>query len=203
MATKDSAAVTGTLTSCPNIWGDLKVEPQLPPEALHAVAGLVVKNNASSAASIMGRNLPWEQFARRGAPVRFAPGAFTPPIGIVPNIGSMLNLGWNTPQFYSAIGVAVAVQAQVVQQVAAQAQEINKEYPSLWYVNFPKQMSSHDADMVQRYRQSMLDFRSWSSMKWWQEVSRRFGNPGDMIQRVQQSKEFAKIACEDMVKMSW
>lgn len=202
MANQGSAAVTGALTACPNIWGDLKVEPQLPPEAMAAVAGLVVKNSASSVAGIVGRNQPWEQFARRGVAVRMAPGAFTP-IGIAPGIGNTLNLGWNTPQFYSAIGIAAAVQAQVAQKVAAQANEINKEYPSLWYVNFPKHMSSHDADMVQRYRQSMLDFRSWSSMKWWQEVNRRFGNPGDMIQRVQQSKDFARIACEDMVKMSW
>jgi len=116
------------------------------------------------------------------------------------NIAALLSV--NSPSFYSVIGAAM-VAMQPMGAIVAQAQEVNKDYPSLWYLNFPRNLSEHNKEVVQLYRQSMLDFRSWSSGKWWQEVNRRYGNPSDMVARVQQSKEFATIACEDSVKMSW
>ncbi|CAI9635659.1 unnamed protein product [Alternaria burnsii] len=112
-------------------------------------------------------------------------------------------LGINSSQFYSIIGGAVGVTAQPVQQTVAQAVKINKDFPSLWFVNFPKHMESQDVALVHRSRQNMTDFRSWSSQKWWEEVARRDGVPEDMFQRARQSKLFAKIACEDMCRMSW
>ncbi|RII22951.1 hypothetical protein CUC08_Gglean013162 [Alternaria sp. MG1] len=112
-------------------------------------------------------------------------------------------LGINSNQFYSIIGGAVGVTAQPVQQTVTQAVKINKDFPSLWFVNFPKHMESQDVTIVHRSRQNMTDFRSWSSQKWWEEVARRDGVPEDMFQRARQSKLFAKIACEDMCRMSW
>ncbi|CAN9213049.1 unnamed protein product [Alternaria alternata] len=112
-------------------------------------------------------------------------------------------LGINSSQFYSIIGGAGGMTSQPVQQTVAQAVKINKEFPSLWFVNFPKHMESQDVALVHRFRQNMTDFRSWSSQKWWEEVARRDGVPDDMFQRARQSKLFAKIACEDMCKMSW
>ncbi|OAG16713.1 hypothetical protein CC77DRAFT_1053350 [Alternaria alternata] len=120
---------------------------------------------------------------------------------ITPEQAAML--GINSSQFYSIIGGAVGMTAQPVQQTVAQAVKINKDFPSLWFVNFPKHMKSQDVDLVHRSRQNMTDFRSWSSQKWWEEVARRGGVAQDMFQRARQSKLFAKVACEDMCKMSW
>ncbi|CAN9443139.1 unnamed protein product [Alternaria alternata] len=120
---------------------------------------------------------------------------------ITPEQAAML--GINSSQFYSIIGGAVGMTAQPVQQTVAQAVKINKDFPSLWFVNFPKHMKSQDVDLVHRSRQNMTDFRSWSSQKWWEEVARRDGVAQDMFQRARQSKLFAKVACEDMCKMSW
>jgi hypothetical protein len=112
-------------------------------------------------------------------------------------------LGINSSQFYSIVGGAVGVTAQPVQQTVAQAVKINKEFPSLWLINFPKHMDPQHVALLHRFRQNMADFRSWSSQKWWEEVARRDGVPDDMFQRARQSKLFAQIACEDMCKMSW
>ncbi|CAN9480131.1 unnamed protein product [Alternaria alternata] len=110
---------------------------------------------------------------------------------ITPEQAAML--GINSSQFYSIIGGAVGMTAQPVQQTVAQAVKINKDFPSLWFVNFPKHMESQDVDLVHRSRQNMTDFRSWSSQKWWEEVARRDGVPQDMFQRARQSKLFAKV----------
>ncbi|USP74612.1 hypothetical protein yc1106_01886 [Curvularia clavata] len=120
---------------------------------------------------------------------------------ITPEQAAML--GINSSQFYSIVGGAVGVTAPPVEQTVAQAVKINKEFPSLWFVNFPRHMESQQVAMVHRFRQNMTDFRSWSSQKWWEEVARRDGVPDDMFQRARQSKLFAQIACEDMCKMSW
>lgn len=120
---------------------------------------------------------------------------------ITPEQAAML--GINSSQFYSIVGGAVGVTAPPVEQTVAQAIKINKEFPSLWFVNFPKHMEAQQVAMVHRFRQNMTDFRSWSSQKWWEEVARRDGVPDDIFQRARQSKLFAQIACEDMCKMSW
>ncbi|GAB0138924.1 hypothetical protein EsDP_00007144 [Epichloe bromicola] len=141
------------------------------------------------------------------------PGAIQTPYGPIYTpaleslFGPVLNqvfatLGFNSSQFYTAIGIAFPTLIPP-QQIAAQAQEVHDECPTLWYVKFPKNVSSQDIGKIEDYRQSMLDFRSWLTAKWWNEVNRRHGNPDDFTQRVEQSKEFAKITCEDMVKVSW
>lgn len=112
-------------------------------------------------------------------------------------------LGINSDLFYCVVGSAVPAQAPPVQQTAASAVKVNKDFPSLWFVNFPKKMAAQDVAMVRQYRQNMTDFRSWSSQKWWEEVARRDGTPNDVMQRARQSKIFAQMAVEDMLKMSW
>jgi hypothetical protein len=82
---------------------------------------------------------------------------------ITPEQAAML--GINSSQFYSIVGGAMDVTAQPVQQTVAQAIKINKEFPSLWFVDFPKHTESQDVDVVHRFRQNMTDFRSWSSQE--------------------------------------
>ncbi|KAL2199479.1 hypothetical protein P885DRAFT_58854 [Corynascus similis CBS 632.67] len=112
-------------------------------------------------------------------------------------------LGYNSREFYSAIGAIGSIIIPSARIIAELAKNVGHEFPSLWYVNFPDNMSAADVESVARHRQSMLDFRSWSSKKWWEEVNRRFGKPDEAIARISQSREFAQIACEDMVRMSW
>ncbi|KAK4198393.1 hypothetical protein QBC40DRAFT_331509 [Triangularia verruculosa] len=124
---------------------------------------------------------------------------------VVLPLEQIARLGTNSPEFYCAIGAAIATTRPLLSAhvIVSQAKETQDDFPSLWYVNFPHNMSGHDAQVVKRYRDSMTDFRSWSSKKWWEEVGRRYGVADEAIARAKQSKEFAQIACEDMVKMSW
>jgi len=116
----------------------------------------------------------------------------------------LARLAVNSPEFYCVVGAVVAaIPAAPPHVILTQAQGAQRDFPSLWYVNFPHIMSGHDVEAVKRSRKSMTDFRSWSSKKWWEEVGRRFGVADEAIQRARQSKQFAEIACEDMVKMSW
>ncbi|KAH7153628.1 hypothetical protein EDB81DRAFT_882564 [Dactylonectria macrodidyma] len=215
MAQNTAIAIAGALTSCPDIWASLETEPQpQTPAPSNGTAAMAINSlpffaNAALAEAAAA--------LRQQGPLRAVGGSlssvFVPGLGqiSVPGLGPVFgpaleqifaNIGFNSDQFYTAIGASIAA-AQPIGQVAAQARQVNDECPSLWYVNFPKNLSPQVADKVGQYRQSMLDFRSWSTAKWWKEVNRRHGNPNDFTQRVQQSKEFAKIACEDMVKMSW
>jgi hypothetical protein len=119
-------------------------------------------------------------------------------------LGHIARLAINSHEFYCVIGPGVAIQAAPPPQaIATQAQGAHRDFLSQWYVNFPHTMSRHDAEVVQRSRKSMTSFRSWSSMKWWEEVGRHFGVADEAIQRALQRKQFAQIACEDMIKMSW
>lgn len=224
--------MTGALTASPNIWGTLDTEPQIPsayaPGVVEEFVGPSRSSPPESASAIVANS--FGGFLERFNPVSVisypisvigsAMGESVREVGKMIDIGKIIEigraaglekvlspeqlaiLGINSPEFYSVVN-AVGTAVQPVDQVRSQATRVNKQFPSLWYVNFPKNMSSHDVNLVRQYRQNMLDFRSWSSQKWWEEVSRRCGAPDNISQRVQQSKEFAKIACEDMVKMSW
>ncbi|KAF5667163.1 hypothetical protein FHETE_5866 [Fusarium heterosporum] len=205
--------VTGTLASCPDLWAKLKTEPhsqlqsalkasiESPP--MHAIAASNLPSFVKTAAGVINTTL--QQHAMVGA----IQTSFGPiySFALANQFGPVLNqvfatMGYNSSQFYTAIGIAIPAIVSI-QQLAVQAQEVHDECPSLWYVNFPTNLSSQDIDKIGDYRQSMLDFRSWSTAKWWNEVNRRHGNPDDFTQRVEQSKEFANIAVEDMVRMSW
>ncbi|KAJ4176102.1 hypothetical protein NW755_014608 [Fusarium falciforme] len=204
--TQAPVAIAGTLTSCPDIWADLELEPRprpRPSSPSNAPAAMVINGFPSFARAlpswtdVTGAVVAAATKALGQQGLKAAESEFAPVLQQV-----FATLGFNSNVFYTAIGVALP-DPQPIQQVAAQARQVNEECPSLWYVNFPKSLSVQDAQKVRDYRQSMQDFRSWSSAKWWNEVNRRQGIPDDFTKRVLQSKEFAKIACEDMVKMSW
>ncbi|KAK1760125.1 hypothetical protein QBC47DRAFT_408232 [Echria macrotheca] len=119
-------------------------------------------------------------------------------------------LNQNTADFYSVIGAGSSAVVSVSVDVDVIA-ALHRECPSVWYVNIPHPSVSGgggggvvDEEAVRRSRAGVKDFRSWSSKKWWEEVARRYGGlPDDPLLQVLRSKQFAEIACQDMVKMSW
>lgn len=123
--------------------------------------------------------------------------------GVPIPMDQIARLGLNSSDFYSVIGAGNAVSIAAPMTIANKASGAHRDCPSMWYVNFPRQMSGPDTEVVTRSRKSMTDFRSWSSRKWWEEVGRRSGFADDPVQLAGRSKQFAEIACEDMVQMSW
>lgn len=123
--------------------------------------------------------------------------------GVPISMDQIARLGLNSSEFYSVIGAGNAVSVAAPMTISNKASGAHRDCPSMWYVNFPRQMSGADTEAVSRSRKAMTEFRSWSSRKWWEEVGRRSGFADDPVQLAGQSKQFAEIACEDMVKMSW
>ncbi|KAK0732172.1 hypothetical protein B0H67DRAFT_640471 [Lasiosphaeris hirsuta] len=199
---------TSTLASAPSILDRLATEPPIEDDggpvvnSMFGIPGLddVIRGGLEI---VIGRRNPAEVLP-----------------SIMPSIGELVQalraggvpipmdqiarLGINSPEFYCIIGAGAAVPpAAPPHVIVTKAQGAHRDCPSLWYVNFPRVVSGADADAVRRSRKSMMNFRSWSSRKWWEEVGRRYGIADDPVQLASQSKQFAEIACEDMVKMSW
>ncbi|KAK2013311.1 hypothetical protein LZ32DRAFT_658111 [Colletotrichum eremochloae] len=200
---------TGTLATVPSIMNQLVTEPRVEDDqepVLNSMSmevpylgGVFNAGVGQLVNAIGGANPPASIMAfRSAAEIVQAVRAGTRAIPL----DQIARLGVNSNEFYCIIG-AKAQAAAPAHVIATQAHSVQSDFPSLWYVNFPHIMSGHDVELVRRSRKSMADFRSWSSKKWWEEVARRFGVADDAIQRARQSKEFAQIACEDMVKMSW
>ncbi|KAK3348692.1 hypothetical protein B0T25DRAFT_569367 [Lasiosphaeria hispida] len=207
---------SSTLTSAPSIVGQLVIEPPIADEQ-----GPVV-NSMFFGIPDLGEIVNAGVGAVSGAVPEAITGQNLADIiaGLIPSIAEIVQaaragtvavpldqiarLAVDSPQFYCVVGAiaAAATPAAPPHVVATQAQGAQRDFPSLWYVNFPHIMSEHDVEAVRRNRKSMTDFRSWPSKKWWEEVGRRFGVADEAIQRASQSKQFAEIACEDMVKMS-
>jgi hypothetical protein len=88
-------------------------------------------------------------------------------------------------------------------EIAAQATNVSKDFPSVWFVNFPTSLSGDQKRELQQYQQEVLDYRSWSSLNWWREVFRRFPPSDSKESKIQQSRELAKIAYLNMKETSW
>ncbi|KAK4174515.1 hypothetical protein QBC36DRAFT_243130 [Triangularia setosa] len=202
---------SGTLTSAPSIVDRLVLEPQIAEDEGPVVnsmffsfpdLGDIINTGIGAAAGAITGQKPADIIAALSSIADIVQAARVGTVAIP--LDQIVRLAINSPEFYSAVGaVAGAIPAAPPHVIATQAQGVHQDFPSHWYVNFPHVMSGHDTEAVKRNRKSMTDFRSWSSKKWWEEVSRRFGVADEAIQRARQSKQFAEIACEDMVKMSW
>lgn len=207
---------SSTLTSAPSIVGQLVTEPLIADDE-----GPIV-NSIFSGIPGLGEIIDASVVAVSRAVTGVITGQNPNDViaGIIPSIAEivqasragtlaipldqMARLAVNSPEFYCVVGaVAAASPVAPPHVIATRAQGAQRDFPSLWYVNFPHIMSGYEVEAVKRNRKSMTNFRSWSSKKWWEEVGRRFGVADEAIQRARQSKQFAEIACEDMVKMSW
>ncbi|KAI4956700.1 hypothetical protein J4E91_000913 [Alternaria rosae] len=80
-----------------------------------------------------------------------------------------------------------------IAQVAIRARAIANDHEPIWFVNFPPNLSSSEKVLLQEYMQEVLNFRSWSSLKWWAEVFTRIPSNGTVTVQIQQSSEFARI----------
>lgn len=58
--------------------------------------------------------------------------------------------------------------------IAALAGSVSKDFPSIWFVNFPINLSGDQKLKLQKYQQDVLDYRSWSSLHWWNAVFQRY-----------------------------
>ncbi|KAH6842628.1 hypothetical protein B0I37DRAFT_417800 [Chaetomium sp. MPI-CAGE-AT-0009] len=204
---------SSTLTSAPSILGRLTVEPPIAEDE-----GPVV-NPMSLRALYPGEMINAGVGAVTGAiagqkSADMVPGLISSIAGIVQAAQSgtviprdqLVWLAVNSPGFYCVVGAVANGMLPAPPPphvIAALAQRVQRDFPSMWYVNFPYARSGHYVEEIRRNRQSMANFRSWSSKRWWEEVSRRFGIADEAIERARQSKQFLEIACEDMVKMSW
>ena len=90
-----------------------------------------------------------------------------------------------------------------IAQVAIRAQAIANDHEPIWFVNFPPNLSSSEKVVLQEYMQEVLNFRSWSSLKWWAEVFARIPSNGTVTVQIQQSSEFARVAYRDMITTPW
>jgi hypothetical protein len=91
----------------------------------------------------------------------------------------------------------------IIAQVAIRAKAIANDYEPIWFVNFPPSLQSSEKVILEEYMQEVLNFRSWSSLKWWAEVFTKIPSNGDVTVQIQQSSEFARIAYRDIINMPW
>lgn len=103
----------------------------------------------------------------------------------------------------SIIGGLTGFAHDIMAQVAMRATAIANDYEPIWFVNFPPSLSSLEKVILEEYMQEVLNFRSWSSLKWWAEVFKKIPSNGDVAVQIQQSSEFARIAYRDMITMPW
>ncbi|KAE8356258.1 hypothetical protein BDV28DRAFT_127285 [Aspergillus coremiiformis] len=87
--------------------------------------------------------------------------------------------------------------------IASQAKSVSSDYPSVWFINFPQNLSGDQQQKLQQYQQDILEYRSWSSLKWWTEVFQRIPPSSNSLVRLMQSRELAKLACIDMRNTPW
>jgi len=92
---------------------------------------------------------------------------------------------------------------RTVAAIAAQANTISTTFPSVWFVNFPMNSTAEQKETLREYQQDVLDFRSWSSLKWWSLVFERIPKANSSDLQRMQSSEFASIACSDMKALPW
>ncbi|QMW26471.1 hypothetical protein G4B84_001716, partial [Aspergillus flavus NRRL3357] len=87
--------------------------------------------------------------------------------------------------------------------IAAQAANVSKDFPSVWFVNFPPSLSGDQKQRLEQYQQEVLDYRSWSSLQWWEAVFRQIPPGPDKLTKMMQSRELAKVAYIDMKRTPW
>lgn len=93
--------------------------------------------------------------------------------------------------------------AQRPSDIAAQAANISTDFPSVWFVNFPPSLSGSQKQQLAAYKQEVLDYRSWSSLQWWESVFRRIPPGPDRETKMMQSRELATVAYIHMKKTPW
>lgn len=89
--------------------------------------------------------------------------------------------------------------------VVANALEVGRSHPTVWFANFPRELTDSQKALLQQHEQNMLDYRCYSSLKWWGEVFQKLPPSNDSDAEVSraQSQEFGKTAWEEMKTTSW
>lgn len=88
-------------------------------------------------------------------------------------------------------------------QVAGRANTITNTFPPVWYVNFPTQMTDSQREALRKNTQAMMDFKCWSSLKWWAIVFHHIPSSNDAYNKMQQSGLFVQVASKDLAELPW
>ncbi|KAJ6050156.1 uncharacterized protein N7446_005602 [Penicillium canescens] len=88
-------------------------------------------------------------------------------------------------------------------QIAAQADNVSRLFPPVLFINFPASLPQGLQKKLQGNLQSLLDFRSWSSLRWWDGVFCQLPPSEDEWVQFKQSLLLVKYASEDMKKTLW
>ncbi|OJJ45174.1 hypothetical protein ASPZODRAFT_38129, partial [Penicilliopsis zonata CBS 506.65] len=87
--------------------------------------------------------------------------------------------------------------------IVASAKSIWKEFPSIWYVNFEVSISDEHRAQLQDYQQNVLDYLSWASVNWWEEVFDLIPPGNNEEVKRSQTTALARIAYQDMTGTPW
>jgi hypothetical protein len=87
--------------------------------------------------------------------------------------------------------------------IGAEAAAIAKDYPSVWFINFPPSLSPSERQQLRQYQQDILDYRCWASLRWWNIVFRALPSDGSEESKRRQSEYAAMIAYRDMKNTAW
>ncbi|KAI0836851.1 hypothetical protein F5Y06DRAFT_298085 [Hypoxylon sp. FL0890] len=90
-------------------------------------------------------------------------------------------------------------------EVAEKAVKDAKEVPSVWFVNFPDKTSTEHKGVLQKYMQSIEDYRCWASLVWWRTVygSDKIPQDGKKESIATRSAYCARVAVHHMKTTPW
>ncbi|EED20826.1 conserved hypothetical protein [Talaromyces stipitatus ATCC 10500] len=93
----------------------------------------------------------------------------------------------------------------VIEQVVGRAQDISNNFPPVWYVNFPadRDMTESMRESLRQHSQAILDFKCWSSLKWWSNVFQLVPTNDHPLNKLIQSGLFVQIAMMDLPQTPW
>lgn len=113
--------------------------------------------------------------------------------------------GVQPPQTFEDIMAALDMIGFPDDEVAKKAVHDNKDQPSIWFVDFPDQAAADQPQLLQKYMQSIQDYRCWASVVWW---SNAFGCPkipqdGNLSSVAARSAYCAKVGVKHMRGTPW
>ncbi|EEA22638.1 hypothetical protein EYB25_005416 [Talaromyces marneffei] len=100
---------------------------------------------------------------------------------------------------------SIQPQPTVIGQVVGRAHDISKDFPPVWYVNFPanRDMTESQRESLQQHQQAIMDFKCWASLKWWANVFQILPTDDSPFNKLAQSGLFVTIAMMDLPQISW
>lgn len=64
-------------------------------------------------------------------------------------------------------------------------------------------MTESQRDLIRQHQQAILDFKCWSSLKWWSAVFQILPSSDQMDNKLAQSALFVQVAMKDLPQTPW